>query len=236
MNELKCLRCQTPMTYRGDRWFNEDPRRRILGNLGDLFVNQENLKVYACPGCGKVEFFTSRPTLPERPVQSNQSLPGAPLTLDLEIMVVESTAIPNHTDLLKLEPGKDGLEDVYNTLGYPINSQITEHGTVLCYPSEDELNPHVVLVDNQYQLVRMVAVCNHLDIFTLEDLEQTYGQRELADTISGYEYWFFEGNGAAFVVEGRNDHDILYVQFFEPHLSLEDYLTVDGYSQVTFSK
>lgn len=236
MNELKCLRCQTPMTYRGDRWFNEDSRKRILGNLGDLFVNQENLKVYACPGCGKVEFFTATPTPSAHPVPVNRSLPVEPLKLDLEIVVVESTSIPDHTDLLKLEPGKDRLEDVYNTLGYPINSQITEQGTVLCYPSEDKMNPHVVLVDDQYQLVRMVAVCNYLDIFTLEGLEQSYGQRELADTISGYEYWFFEGKGAAFVVEGRNDHDILYVQFFESHLNLADYLTVDGYSQATFSK
>ena len=62
MNELNCLRCQPPMTYRGDRWFNEDPRRRILGNLGDLFVNQESFKVYACPAVAKRSFLP----LPQR--------------------------------------------------------------------------------------------------------------------------------------------------------------------------
>ena len=236
MNELKCLRCQTAMTYRGDRWFNEDSRKRILGNLGDLLVNQESFKVYACPRCGKTEFFTATQPQLVRPVPVNRSLPVEQIELDLDMMVVESTSIPDHTDLLKLEPGKDGLEEVYNTLGYPINSQLTPHGTALCYPSEDALNPHVVLVDDKYQLVRLVAVYNHLDIFTLEGLEQTYGLRELADTIDGYEYWLFEGKGVAFVVEGRNDHDILYVQFFEPHLSLADYLAVDGSSQETFAK
>jgi hypothetical protein len=222
------------MTYQGERWFNEDPRRRILGNLGDLFVNQECFKVYACPRCGKTEFFTSVVTSSVQPIQANQNVTVAPLELDISVAATGS--VPKHTDLLKLEPGKDSLEDVYNTLGYPINSQRTEQGAALCYPSEDEMNPHVVLVDDRYHLVRMVAVCNFLDMFTLEELEQSYGLRELADTIDGYEYWLFEGKGAAFVVEGRNDHDILYVQFFEPHLSLEDYLTVDGYSQATFAK
>lgn len=234
MSELKCLRCQTPMTFRGERWFNEDSRKRILGNLGDLFVNQESFKVYACPRCGKTEFFTATRTPSARPVPVSQSLPAAPL--ELEIMMVEATVIPSHTDLLKLEPGKDGLEDVYNALGYPINSQITEHGTAMCYLSEDEMNPHVILIDNHYQVVRLVAICNYLDMFTLAGLEESFGVRELADTIDGYEYWLFEGKGVAFVVEGRNDNDILYVQFFEPHISLADYLSVDGYSRETFAK
>jgi hypothetical protein len=156
--------------------------------------------------------------------------------LELEMMVVASTPIPSHTDLLKLEPGKDGLEDVYNALGYPINSQITENGIALCYPSEDDMNPHVILVDNQYHVVRLVAVCNYLDMFTLEGLEETFGLRDLADTIDGYEYWLFEGKGVAFVVEGRNDNDILYIQFFESYMSLADYLSVDGYSRETFAK
>jgi hypothetical protein len=234
MNELNCLRCRTPMTYRGSRRLHEGARWGVLGDLGELFVNQESFKVYTCPRCGKAEFFISDPP-PVPPVQVKQSTPVLSLELEPEITIVESTVIASHTDLLKLEPGKDGLEEVYDTLGYPIGSQMTEHGTVLCYSSEDEMNPHVVLVDNQAHVVRLVAVCNHLDIFTLEGLEKTYGLRELAATINGYEHWLFESKGVAFVVEGRNDHDILYVQFFEPHLSLTDYLAVEGYTVETFA-
>jgi Zn finger protein HypA/HybF involved in hydrogenase expression len=56
--ELTCLRCKTPMLYSGNFKFHEGARMGVLGNLFELFVNQETFDLYICPKCGKVEFFT----------------------------------------------------------------------------------------------------------------------------------------------------------------------------------
>ncbi len=56
-NQFDCLRCQTPLTFIGTKEFHEGMRWGILGNLAELFVNKENLDMFACKNCGKVEFF-----------------------------------------------------------------------------------------------------------------------------------------------------------------------------------
>ena len=55
--EIRCLRCQIPLTYAGTKKFHEGTRWGLMGDLGELFVNKENFDVYHCPHCGKVEFF-----------------------------------------------------------------------------------------------------------------------------------------------------------------------------------
>ncbi len=56
---LACLRCNVSMVFGGKKRFNE--RGRVLGfflgNLADLFVSNEEYLIYACPKCGKIEFF-----------------------------------------------------------------------------------------------------------------------------------------------------------------------------------
>ncbi len=54
---LKCLRCFTRLDFFGTKRFHEGTRLGFLGELGELFVNRESFDVYACPHCGKVEFF-----------------------------------------------------------------------------------------------------------------------------------------------------------------------------------
>lgn len=60
--ELSCLRCNQPMEALGAMRFHEGSRAApfLLGDLGELFVNREGFDVYACNGCGKVEFFVPR--------------------------------------------------------------------------------------------------------------------------------------------------------------------------------
>lgn len=57
--DLCCLRCSTRMKLLRRMRFHEGSRAWpfILGELGELFVNRETFDAYACPGCGKVEFF-----------------------------------------------------------------------------------------------------------------------------------------------------------------------------------
>lgn len=52
-----CIRCQTNLTFIGSKSFHEGTRWGVLGDLGEFFVNKENLDMFACKSCGKVEFF-----------------------------------------------------------------------------------------------------------------------------------------------------------------------------------
>ena len=52
-----CVRCTVPSTFIGTKSFHEGTRWGILGDLGEFFVNKENLDMYGCKSCGKVEFF-----------------------------------------------------------------------------------------------------------------------------------------------------------------------------------
>ncbi|WP_133478223.1 hypothetical protein [Cognatilysobacter segetis] len=56
---LDCLRCRQPMTFRGSQRFHEGSQAApfLLGGLGELLVNRQTFDVFACSGCGKVEFF-----------------------------------------------------------------------------------------------------------------------------------------------------------------------------------
>ena len=55
---LKCLRCGGAMKYGGTKKFYEGTRWGFwLGDVGELLINREMYDVYACPQCGKLEFF-----------------------------------------------------------------------------------------------------------------------------------------------------------------------------------
>ncbi|MCK3683433.1 hypothetical protein [Maribellus sp. YY47] len=55
--EVNCLRCDIPLIFSGRYDFHEGARLGAWGNLFELFVNAERFDLYACPKCGKVEFF-----------------------------------------------------------------------------------------------------------------------------------------------------------------------------------
>ncbi len=55
--KLKCLRCHTAMQFVGNSRFHEGTQFGVLGNLFELFENRQSFDLYACPSCGKVEFF-----------------------------------------------------------------------------------------------------------------------------------------------------------------------------------
>lgn len=52
-----CLRCKKKLSFIGTKNFHEGTRWGILGDIGEFFINKENLDMYACKSCGKVEFF-----------------------------------------------------------------------------------------------------------------------------------------------------------------------------------
>lgn len=52
-----CIRCKAPLQFIGTKNFHEGTRWGVLGEIGEFFVNKENLDMFACKTCGKVEFF-----------------------------------------------------------------------------------------------------------------------------------------------------------------------------------
>jgi len=56
---MVCPSCKLPLDFLGTRKFHEGSRAApfLLGEIGELFVNREHFDVYACPRCGRVEFF-----------------------------------------------------------------------------------------------------------------------------------------------------------------------------------
>ena len=56
LRKLKCQRCDRPMHFIGTKRFHEGgPVASML--RGDWLLNREEYDVYACRGCGKLEFF-----------------------------------------------------------------------------------------------------------------------------------------------------------------------------------
>jgi len=54
---IRCPRCLANLDFVGTRRFHEGTRWGLMGEIGELFVNQESFDVYVCPRCGRVEFF-----------------------------------------------------------------------------------------------------------------------------------------------------------------------------------
>jgi len=57
MKILECPRCNEPLEHLGTKRFHEGTNWGLLGEIGELFVKRDRFDVYACPRCGRVEFF-----------------------------------------------------------------------------------------------------------------------------------------------------------------------------------
>ena len=74
---LGCTRCDAPMRFLGTKRFHEGTRQFgfWLGDLGELFVHREAFDVFACPVCGKVEFFVDGLGEEHRPEETESGMP-----------------------------------------------------------------------------------------------------------------------------------------------------------------
>lgn len=54
---IACLRCNADLEHLGTKHFHEGRNWGVLGELGELFVKRDRFDVFACPRCGRVEFF-----------------------------------------------------------------------------------------------------------------------------------------------------------------------------------
>lgn len=56
-----CAICKAPLEYIGLKQFHEGRRWGVLGDLGELAVSREWLKMYKCPSCQKIDFYQAEP-------------------------------------------------------------------------------------------------------------------------------------------------------------------------------
>ena len=56
-NQLNCLRCGVGMRFMGREKFQRGQTGWVLGDLPNLFAGAMEIEIYACPKCGKLEFF-----------------------------------------------------------------------------------------------------------------------------------------------------------------------------------
>lgn len=69
MRELLCLRCRTRMRYLRTEKLQLGETSLLLGDWPNLWAGALETDIYACPACGKLEFFQSeqeQQTLPQK--------------------------------------------------------------------------------------------------------------------------------------------------------------------------
>lgn len=234
-----CFYCDQTMVLLGERELTQTPN--------------EKFAIYVCPNCGKAEFF-----LEPSPIVVPPQMPPIPLDDPIAITIIERPKIflqpspalqpipipladpaqpPLVTweKLLKIEPGKTRLGDLFEKIGHPVEIRDMARGLALRYPSTHEQLPHLLIVDQPSQQIIMVAIYNENAQLAFAELEAAYGPPEEVGLFNGCEHWLFSSQNFAVVVEGRSKDDILYFQILPAVLTYADYLEVNGFSEETFA-
>ncbi|MEM8863782.1 MAG: hypothetical protein AAGD96_36190 [Chloroflexota bacterium] len=241
---MDCDRCQQPLSFLGSKSFSDNSPDTVLGALGELLPDHSELSFYLCESCGKIEFVSPPP--PHTPITNAQDDPSlanlgpavsiTPVPQDLDILL-DHSGLRNPTDLndlLKLVPGQSTLNDVYEKVGFPFAYHKIETAVVLCFRSAVSHHPHTILIDSIYAQVKLIAIHNDHFSFNLDNLETAYGHKEFVMREHGHEFWMFEPSGVAYLTQGVDDEEILYVQFFESRLDMNRYMELDGFFEETF--
>ena len=75
MKDLKCLRCGTEMNSLGREKVQLGEYGPFLGHISNLMAGAMELDLFACPKCGKVEFFSPVPDAGEPSYLTDPELP-----------------------------------------------------------------------------------------------------------------------------------------------------------------
>ena len=77
-NQKLCSVCKEPLENVGSKQFHEGRRWGVLGEIGELMVAKEYLRMYRCPSCKKIEFYQGDapkyPTKTTSPKEANRLL------------------------------------------------------------------------------------------------------------------------------------------------------------------
>jgi DNA-directed RNA polymerase subunit RPC12/RpoP len=64
-NKNICMRCKGKMVFKGRENIQLGRTGFFLGDLPNLFTGAQDVNIYVCENCGKIEFYSS-----EKPVES----------------------------------------------------------------------------------------------------------------------------------------------------------------------
>ena len=247
---MECSTCQSPLQLKGIQSFTDDSDSPNWKLLGDHLGDHSGAEIYLCGSCGKIELYAVHPDETLINIEDPDIAPNAdhaelqwrtPIKIEpianIKVIPLRDEGDTTPTDIneiLKVTPGVSNLEEVFEKIGYPFAEHHLPTGTLLCFHSDDPHNPHSILLDSNYWLVKMVAIHNDVGAFDLENLGDAYGQQEFVTRMDGSEYWMYEAHGVAKVTEGFNDEAILFVQFFENRLDMNRYMELNCFSQETF--
>jgi endogenous inhibitor of DNA gyrase (YacG/DUF329 family) len=81
--EIKCLRCDVQMQYIADHKLQLGQTGWLLGDLPNLLAGALDVSVYACPECGKIEFFQTQSTESESEI-AQRKCPRCGKTHDMD--------------------------------------------------------------------------------------------------------------------------------------------------------
>lgn len=56
---VNCLHCNVPMRFLGEQQIQLGKTGWFLGDLSNLLAGALDVKIFACPKCGKLEFFSA---------------------------------------------------------------------------------------------------------------------------------------------------------------------------------
>ena len=59
--KIKCLRCDIPLAYLGEREFQNGRHKLMGGDLSHLLEGSTNMHMAYCEKCSKIEFFLNKP-------------------------------------------------------------------------------------------------------------------------------------------------------------------------------
>ena len=54
---MTCVRCETDLDFVGTKKFQDESAGGVWSAFGEIFAKRQRFDVYACPRCGRVEFF-----------------------------------------------------------------------------------------------------------------------------------------------------------------------------------
>lgn len=92
MRKINCLRCQKPMNFCGEKKIQLGEYGYFLGHLSNLVAGALEVDFFACPQCGKLEFFAPEDQMDVLTSQEEEQ--DVPPEIGRDIVGVSSNGMP----------------------------------------------------------------------------------------------------------------------------------------------
>jgi hypothetical protein len=170
------------------------------------------------------------------PTAQIQTLTSLPM-LKLETVAPTAARTFSSEALLATLPNLTSPNALHKLLGSPTRISQFSSGYVVNYPSSRDGKAHSILFTLDPLQIKCVAVCNtDPAIIQFTGFEEQYGSAKLVAEIAGNCYWLFPNAPLALITKGKQGKEILYLQYFSHHMTLEEYYENNAYHRETFAQ